>query len=268
VEQWGSVKSKKDKKTPTTNLAHSKDQSVTRDRSDSRGGRGGRGGGRGGRGGVTRGAPAGRGRGATRGGLGVNGHTTRSSHPGSPAHDSADKPTVVDDLTDAPTADNAELSHGAAITGHEPSTSASNQSSEPGTSDSTLFAQSNPTSPPWGASHWSAQDHTMSSNAGLKHSISATPKVTKVPAVSGLSWAQIARLVVSQRPPEVCITHVPQTAREANRCTNSCSRSSGCTCSVSARVSRTSPCTAAKWRFRTCQRGLGRAHNCPTAHMG
>ncbi|KIJ18208.1 hypothetical protein PAXINDRAFT_167463 [Paxillus involutus ATCC 200175] len=193
VEQWGSVKSKKDKKTPTTNLAHSKDQSVTRDRSDSRGGRGGRGGGRGGRGGVTRGAPAGRGRGATRGGLGVNGHTTRSSHPGSPAHDSADKPTVVDDLTDAPTADNAELSHGAAITGHEPSTSASNQSSEPGTSDSTLFAQSNPTSPPWGASHWSAQDHTMSSNAGLKHSISATPKVTKVPAVSGLSWAQIAR---------------------------------------------------------------------------
>ncbi|KAF9219327.1 hypothetical protein BS17DRAFT_426908 [Gyrodon lividus] len=44
VEQWGSVKSKKDKKTPTTTPSHSKDQSISRDRSDSRGGRGGRGG--------------------------------------------------------------------------------------------------------------------------------------------------------------------------------------------------------------------------------
>ncbi|KAI5993701.1 hypothetical protein F5J12DRAFT_426647 [Pisolithus orientalis] len=173
AEQWGSVKSKKDKKTSTA--AHSKDPSVSRDRTDSRGGRGG--GSRGGRGGATRGgfSPRG-GRGSARGGPGVNGHSrTPRPHtpkPSSPAPDTTDK-----DWTSATAA--ADVDQFAAQITETPVAPIEEQGWAAGAQIS------------WGVS----QDTV---NATVKPATSGPPKPTK-PGDSKLSWAQIAK--PQEKPP-------------------------------------------------------------------
>lgn len=181
------MKSKKDKKLPTTSHPSPKDPSISRDRTDSRGSRGGRGG----RGGPTRGA---RGRGSARSGSGVNGHASRPSHPGktsSPAPDSVDK-VPVEDFSDPVYPDKSDSLNGIPSAPHD-SLSDPNPTAELPTSDPSLPVHPSSTPSSWGVSPWGAQDHSTSTPATSTTSISAAPRPTKLPATSKLSWAQIAR---------------------------------------------------------------------------
>ena len=185
AEQWGSVKSKRDKKPPPPSA---KDHPTPRDRTDSRGARGGRGG----RGGATRGA---RGRGSPRGAPGVNGRASRPSHPGktsSPAPDFADK-QPVEDFSDPVQPDKSDWSNGIP---HD-SPSDPNHTPDLPASDTPFPAQSSSTPSSWDTSPWGAQDHFASAPPTSSQPISAAPRPTKLPATSKLSWAQIARSEIS-----------------------------------------------------------------------
>lgn len=189
AQQWGSVKTKKDKKPPTPSP---KDHPASRDRTDSHGGRGGRGRGRGG---PTRGA---RGRGSPRAGPGVNGHASRSPHPGktsSPAPDSADR-QPVEDFSDPVQPDKHDSSDGI-LSAPNDSPSDPNHTAGLPASDPSIPAQSWSTPSSWGASPWGAQDHSASAPPTSSQPISAAQRPTKLPATSKLSWAQIARSEIS-----------------------------------------------------------------------
>ena len=201
AQQWGSVKTKKDKKPPTPSP---KDHPASRDRTDSHGGRGGRGRGRGG---PTRGA---RGRGSPRTGPGVNGHASRSPHPGktsSPAPDSADR-QPVEDFSDPVQPDKHDSSDGI-LSAPNDSPSDPNHTAGLPASDPSIPPQSWSTPSSWGASPWGAQDHSASAPPTSSQPISAAQRPTKLPATSKLSWAQIARSEISVLlyppfPPHTC----------------------------------------------------------------
>ncbi|KIK54654.1 hypothetical protein GYMLUDRAFT_897734 [Collybiopsis luxurians FD-317 M1] len=206
AEQWGSVSRKKDKKP----VHASKDSfsSAPPTRGDFRGGRGGA---RGGRGGPARGGGAVRGaRGDFRGGRGghSNGHSRTSSPAVGQSIDNkatdASKPVVENIVNDSTPSTWNEVSKAEDI----PSTSG--------------LAPSGSTTSAWGAptitNAWGTQDtasdatsvhanttvngstSATSPNASAPTSVSAKP-ISKSPATSKLSWAQIARPQEKPVPP-------------------------------------------------------------------
>jgi hypothetical protein len=191
AEQWGAVKSKKDKKPPTPSP---KDHPTSRDRTDSHGGRGGRGRGRG-RGNPARGTF---GRGSARGGSGVNGHASRPPHPGktsSPTPDSADR-QAVEDFSDPVQPDKPDWPD-AIPSAPNDSPSGPNHTAEPPASDTSIPPPSWSTPSSWGASPWGPQDPSAPAPPTSSQPISAAQRPTKLPATSKLSWAQIARSEIS-----------------------------------------------------------------------
>ncbi|KAJ3836205.1 hypothetical protein F5878DRAFT_625779 [Lentinula raphanica] len=211
AEQWGSVSRKKDKK-----AGHTPKDSISSPPSARGDFRGGRGGARGGRGGSARGGAA-RARGDFRGGRGghANGHVSRTSSPAVGQHvdDKAhDEPkNTIDGASEVP-----------------PSTSQT-----PATWTDTAKPEESSTSSAWGGS--SAWAQGTADSAGDKHvphvningSAPAAPvqnqppaplsakQISKSPATSKLSWAQIARAQEKPPPPPAPVAQHPPPSASA-----------------------------------------------------
>ncbi|GBE87142.1 hypothetical protein SCP_1003890 [Sparassis crispa] len=184
AEQWGSVNRKKDKKPTTSPSLQSKEPSSPRSGEfrGARGGRGGRGGA--GRGGAARGSFA---RGAHHE---TNGHLPRRSHGTETA---VSKPEASASTTATPVAAPSKLAEDGAQTPaeaweHPPSEATTNAAP----STQSAWGTSTPTT-------WGGDTAVNGSAAHPAHAPSAAPqrpasvKVTKTPATSKMSWAQIAR---------------------------------------------------------------------------
>ncbi|KAJ7222485.1 hypothetical protein GGX14DRAFT_663933 [Mycena pura] len=180
AEQWGAVTRKKDKKAHAP--AHASKDSVSSTRGDFRGGRGGA---RGGRGGSTRGGVASRSRGSVRGAAPVNGHAHTHHTSTAPAQSSssnawADRQTGTDKTSDSSVAWSSDppipaLPSNWSETVETPTPSAT-PSSWAGTSTTSTWVGDNDVN-----------------GSATSSPVVSPPKVSKTPATSKMSWAQIAR---------------------------------------------------------------------------
>ncbi|KAJ3997254.1 hypothetical protein F5050DRAFT_1446437 [Lentinula boryana] len=202
AEQWGSVSRKKDKKaghTPKDSFP-----SASPSRGDSRGGRGGA---RGGRGGPARGGAM-RARGDFRGGRGghANGHVSRTSSPAVGQHVDNKAGDAHKSSIDAANEVTSSISPTPASWADVP------KPEEPSTSSA------------WGGSSaWSNVDSATDNNhhvnlngssSGATNQNQAPPlstkQISKIPATSKLSWAQIARPQEKPAPsPAPVVQHPP-----------------------------------------------------------
>lgn len=181
VEPWGSVHRKKDKKHHSA-VQDSKDRHSPRERSDSRGrGRGGRGGGRGARGGAP-------GRG------GQNGHRVHAPS----RNDPVDLTTSGTDGTD-PTATASKDENLPPTSGWGSSPTPADQSHDlPLQTTGTGWGESTQA---WGVDTGPNGTPSPAVQAKPLTPIPGPPKpLSKNPATSGLSWADIARYTLSIQP--------------------------------------------------------------------
>lgn len=185
VTHWDSVHRKKDKKHHNV-VQDSKDRSILRERSDSRGrGRGGRGGGRGSRGGAP-------GRG------GQNGHRVHAPSRNEPVDLTASGTENVDPTTTAPQDENV--------------TSTAGWGSDQTHADQILDSSFQISGIRWGesASTWGVEPRPNGAPSPAVPAKQLAPvpgplkPVSKNPATSGLSWAEIARY-----PPSIHMSCIP-----------------------------------------------------------